>query len=95
MSYIDGFVCAVPTANKEKYLVHAKLAAGVFKEHGALQVVECWGDDVPDGKLTSFPIAVQRNEDETVVFSWITWPSRLGKSHARPAYFAGIQPHAV
>ena len=82
MSYIDGFVCAVPTANKEKYLAHAKLAASVFKELGALQVVECWGDDVPEGKLTSFPIAVQRKEDETVVFSWITWPSRAVRDQA-------------
>lgn len=48
----------------------------VFKEYGALKVVECWGDDVPDGKVTSFPMAVQKKDDETVVFSWIAWPSR-------------------
>ena len=48
----------------------------VFKEHGALAVVECWGDDVPEGKLTSFPMAVKREPDETVVFGWIVWPSR-------------------
>ena len=48
----------------------------MFKEFGALGVVECWGDDVPEGKLTSFPLAVQRKTDETVVFSWVTWPSR-------------------
>ncbi len=76
MSYVDGFVAAVPTANREAYRRHAELAAKMFKEHGALSVVECWGDDVPEGKLTSFPLAVQRKEDETVVFSWITWPSR-------------------
>ena len=76
MNYVDGFVAAVPTANKPAYLEHARLAATVFKEHGALGVVECWGDDVPDGKLTSFPMAVQRKADETVVFAWITWPSR-------------------
>ena len=76
MSYVDGFVAAVPTANKARYTVHAELAAGVFKEHGALKVVECWGDDVPEGKVTSFPMAVQRKDDETVVFSWVTWPSR-------------------
>ena len=76
MSYVDGFVAAVPTANKARYKMHAELAAGVFKEHGALQVVECWGDDVPEGKVTSFPMAVQRKDDETVVFSWVTWPSR-------------------
>ena len=76
MSYIDGLVAAVPTANKQAYLDHAKSAAQVFKDHGALQVVECWGDDVPEGKLTSFPMAVQRKPDETVIFSWITWPSK-------------------
>ena len=76
MNYVDGFVAAVPTANKAAYLEHARLAATVFKAHGALGVVECWGDDVPDGKLTSFPMAVQRKADETVVFAWITWPSR-------------------
>ena len=79
MSYIDGFVAAVPTANREAYLAHARLAAKIFKEHGAHKVVECWGDDVPEGKLTSFPLAVQRKEDETVVFSWITWDSRAAR----------------
>jgi len=76
MDYVDGFVLAVPTANKDIYRKHAETAATVFKECGALKVIECWGDDVPDGKLTSFPMAVQRKPDETVVFSWITWPSR-------------------
>lgn len=69
MPYVDGFVAAVPTANKEKYLKHAKDTVAVFKDAGALKVVECWGDDVPDGKLTSFPLAVKCTEDETVVFS--------------------------
>ena len=76
MDYVDGFVAAVPTANKETYRQHAEKAAKVFKEFGALQVIECWGDDVPEGKLTSFPMAVQRKPDETVIFSWVTWPSR-------------------
>ena len=79
MTYIDGFVAAVPTANRDAYKEHAEKGVSVFKEHGALQVVECWGDDVPDGKLTSFPIAVQKKEDETVVFSWIVWPSRQAR----------------
>lgn len=74
--YVDGFVAAVPNANKEQYRAYAELAAEVFKAHGALHVMECWGVDVPDGKLTSFPMAVQKKEDETVVFSWITWPDK-------------------
>ncbi len=76
MFYIDGFVVAVPTAKKEIYRQQAQEAAAVFKEHGALTIVEGWGDDVPEGKLTSFPMAVKREEGETVVFSWVTWPSR-------------------
>lgn len=76
MHYVDGFVCPVPTANQEVYQRHAALAAQVLKEFGALSVVEAWGDDVPEGKLTSFPMAVKREPHETVVFSWITWPSR-------------------
>ena len=79
MTYVDGFVAAVPTANREIYKKHAEAAAIVFKEHGALKLVECWGDDVPDGKITSFPMAVKRKDDETVVFSWITWPSRQAR----------------
>lgn len=76
MNYVDGFVAAVPTANREQYIQHARDAAEVFKEHGALRVVECWGDDVPEGKVTSFPLAVQCRPDETVIFSWLVWPSR-------------------
>jgi len=76
MTYIDGFVVAVPTVNRETYREFAKRAAEVFREHGALKVVECWGDDVPEGKVTSFPMAVKLQKDETVVFSWIAWPSR-------------------
>lgn len=76
MNYVDGFVAAVPTANRAACLEHARLAATVFKEHGALGTVECWGDDVPDGKVTSFPMALQRQADETVVFAWIIGPSK-------------------
>jgi uncharacterized protein YbaA (DUF1428 family) len=79
MKYVDGFVAAVPTANREAYHQHAELAAGVFKENGALSVVECWGDDVPEGEETSFPLAVKRQPDESVVFAWITWPSKAAR----------------
>jgi uncharacterized protein YbaA (DUF1428 family) len=77
--YIDAFAAAVPTANREAYRKHVQEAAVVFKAHGALKMVECWGDDVPDGKLTSFPLAVRKQADETVVFSWIVWPSRQAR----------------
>ena len=76
MNYIDGFVIAVPKANKEKFIQHAATVDVLFKEFGALRIVECWGDDVPDGKVTSFPMAVQLKPDEVVVFSWIEWPSK-------------------
>ena len=75
-SYIDGFVVAVPTDSREKYRQFAEAAAAIFKEYGAIQVVEAWGNDVPEGKVTSFPMAVKCQSDETVVFSWILWPSR-------------------
>lgn len=85
MSYIDGFVIAVPTANKQKFIDHANMGDSVFIELGALRVHECWGDDVPDGKQTDFRRAVQAKEDETVVFSWIEWPDRETRqaAHAR------------
>jgi uncharacterized protein YbaA (DUF1428 family) len=94
MPYVDGIVAAVPTANRAIYKKHAETAAVVFKEHGALRVVECWGDDVPEGKLTSFPIAVKRKEDETVVFSWITWPSRQARDEGMKKVMADprLQP---
>lgn len=88
MTYIDGFVVAVPTANREAYKKHAASTAAVFKEYGALKVVECWGNDVPEGKVTSFTMAVQRKDDETVVFSWITWPSREKRDEAWKAVMA-------
>ncbi len=82
MTYIDGFVAAVPNANKAKFIEHAKKFSSLFKEYGALKQVECWGDEVPDGKLTSFPLAVKKQPDETVVFSWIIWPSKQAREMA-------------
>ena len=79
MTYVDGFVVAVPTERRETYRRFAEKTAAGFKEFGALKCVECWGDDVPDGKVTSFPLAVQRKADETVVFAWILWPSRAAR----------------
>ncbi len=85
MAYVDGYVLAVPTANKAAYLELAELSAAVFTDHGASGVVECWGDDIPDGKHTSFPMAVQCKDDETVVFSWITWPSKAVRDRGMKA----------
>ena len=75
-SYIDGFLCAVPTARRDEYRQHASEAARIFRKHGALALVECWGDEVPEGKLTSMPMAVKCQPDETVVFAWAVWPSK-------------------
>ena len=79
MNYIDGVVCAAPSADKESYRAFAQKMGALFKEFGALNVVDCWGDDVPEGKVTSFTMAVKREPNETVVFSWITWPSRAAR----------------
>lgn len=98
MTYVVGYVAAVPTQNREAYREHVERSATVFKEHGALQFVECWGDDVPEGKLTSFPKAVKCRPDETVVFAWITWASReardagMAKVWSDPRMQRGVDP---
>jgi uncharacterized protein YbaA (DUF1428 family) len=76
MAYIDGFVIAVPKANKDKFIAHAKQGDSMFLDLGATRILECWGDDVPDGKVTDFRRAVQATEDEAIVFSWIEWPDK-------------------
>jgi uncharacterized protein YbaA (DUF1428 family) len=82
MSYIDGVVVAVPAAKKREFIEHTTRSAHVFKEYGAIRVVECWADDVPHGKLTDFYRAVQASEDETIVFSWIEWPDKAARNTA-------------
>jgi uncharacterized protein YbaA (DUF1428 family) len=80
--YIDGFVLAVPSANKQAYLASATKFAEIAKEFGATRVVECWGDDVPVGKVTDFRSAVKAVEGEVIVFSWIEYPSKAVRDAA-------------
>ncbi len=81
-TYVDGFVVAVPTADKETYRAYCQKMAAVFKDYGALSVVDSWGDDVPQGQLTSFPLAVKCEPHETVAFGWTTWASRDARDAA-------------
>jgi uncharacterized protein YbaA (DUF1428 family) len=74
--YVDGFVVPVPKKNVEAYRRMSRKAGKVWREHGALEYVECVADDVKPGKHTSFPQSVKLKPDETVVFSWITYKSR-------------------
>lgn len=82
MTYVEGFVVAVPTANKEAYRKHAADAAPLFKEFGVARMVEAWGDDVPDGKVNDLKGAVQAKDDETVVFSWFEYPDKATRDAA-------------
>lgn len=86
MTYVDGFVIAVPKANKQKFIDHANNADSMFMEMGAIRVVECWADDVPDGKVTDFGMAVKAEPEEDVIFSWIEWPDK----ETRDACFAAM-----
>ncbi len=88
MSYVDGYVAAVPKANREAFVRFCGTAAEVFKSHGALEVVDTWGDDVPDGKLTSFPMAVNCGADEVVSFGYIVWPSKEARDAGMQAAMA-------
>lgn len=82
MAYIDGFVLAVPAANKQAYIDHATAALPIFKEFGAIRMVESWADDVPDGKVTDFRRAVKATDDEVVVFSWMEYPDKATRDAA-------------
>ena len=79
MAYVDGFIVPVPKAKLEAYKEMARTAGDVWMEHGALSYVECIGDDIPYGEMTSFSRSVQATEEETVVFSWITYKDRASR----------------
>ena len=82
MTYVEGFVAAVPTENKEAFLRQATDLSPLFRECGIRRQVECWGEDVPRGKLTDFYGAVQAKDDETVVFAWFEYPDRAARDAA-------------
>lgn len=82
MAYIDGFVAAVPNENRQKFIENAKQVDAFFIENGATRVVECWGDDVPEGKTTDFRRAVKAESNESVIFSWVEWPDKQTRQAA-------------
>ena len=87
MAYVDGFLIPVRTADREQYRVFAERGARIFRDHGALAVVETWGDEVPDGERTSMTRAVALEADEAVVFSWVVWPSKAVREEAHGKVF--------
>ena len=91
MPYIDGFVIAVPTANKEKFKRHGEEIDKLFIKHGAVQVIEAWGDDVPKGETTDFYRAVKAKEGETIVFSWVFWPDKATRDAGNAAIMAEME----
>ena len=80
MTYVDGFVVAVPTGKRDAYREHAAKGWAMLNAAGATRNCECWGDDVPHGTLTDFHRAVQATADETVVFSWIEYPDKATRN---------------
>jgi len=82
MTYVEGFLAAVPTANKDSYRKHAESAVPIFKNLGVTRMVECWGDDIADGKVTDFKRAVKAKDNEAVVFSWIEYPDKTTRDSA-------------
>ena len=74
--YVDGYLLPVPEGKKEAYRALAQKAAGKFKEYGAVRVVEAWGDDVPEGKVTDYQRAVKAEDGEGIIYSYVEWPDK-------------------
>jgi uncharacterized protein YbaA (DUF1428 family) len=88
MTYVQGFVIPVKPGRKDAYRALAEKVAPVFRDHGAERIMECWGEDVPDGKITDFRKAVQAQEGEGIVFSWVQWPDRATADAAHAKIWA-------
>ncbi|MEO1000817.1 MAG: DUF1428 domain-containing protein [Pseudomonadota bacterium] len=88
MSYVESFLMPVPSDQRAAYLTHAGAMGEEMKTRGALLVSECWGTNVPDGTLTSMPLAVKLEAGETVVFGWVVWPDRATRDAAWEAMMA-------
>lgn len=95
MNYVDGYLLAVPKENKDAYRELSEEVAEVLKEYGALKVVECWGDDIPGGEITSFPAAVKCEPGEQVVFSWVLWPSKAARDDGLAKFMADPRMECV
>ena len=95
MTYVDSMMAPVPSSDKASYLKHAEQAATIFKEHGALSLVECWGDDVPEGKVNSMQTAVLLKPGETVVLSWIIWPDKQTRDAGMAKVMADPRMHEM
>lgn len=95
MKYVDGYVVAVPADKKDAYLAQAAKAGALYKEYGAMRVVECWGDEVPAGKLTDFPMAVKAQENEVVAFGWVEYPSKAVRDAVKEKLMADPRMKAL
>ena len=95
MTYVDCFVAPVPTARRAAYAEFSRSAGAIYREHGALDLLEYWGDDVPPGRITSFPLAVQCRDDETVTISLIVWPSRAARDAGSAKVMQDPRMHAT
>ena len=95
MTYVQGFVIPVADTKKEAYRELARQAGEIFRRHGVLSIVETWGTDVPDGKLTSFPMSVKLEPGESVVFSWMIWPSKAFQEACQEAVMKDFEEAGI
>ncbi len=91
MTFVDIAIYAVPTENKEAFKAHSELVAPLFKKHGALAAMDCWGAVIPEGDVTSLPLAVKCAENETVAYSHLIWPSKEARDEGMEKAMAEMQ----